>query len=139
MTIFYSDISGSLKTTLPPTTQLSSKSKLCYDQWSFSQSVLVSSPQLGPKTRFLLLLVVALLMWGTHSGERMGLLFAIAAGPCQRSHSWVLVPCDSGPYFTVSDSRLPQPGGPFPHIYILQEQVVSVITPGTEFTFHCLL
>jgi hypothetical protein len=33
-----------------------SNSKLCYDQWLVGQSVLVSSPHLGPKTRFLLLL-----------------------------------------------------------------------------------
>jgi hypothetical protein len=34
---------------------LESKSKLCYDRRSVTQSVLVSSPELGPKTRFLLL------------------------------------------------------------------------------------
>jgi hypothetical protein len=34
----------------------------------------------------------------------------------------VRVPRDSWPYFTVSDSRLPQPGGPGLHIYIPQEQ-----------------
>jgi hypothetical protein len=39
--------------------------------------------------------------------ERTGLSFAIATGPRQRSHSRVRVPCDSRPYFTVSDSRLP--------------------------------
>jgi hypothetical protein len=37
----------------------------------------------------------------------MGLSFTISAGPCQRSHSLVRFPCDSRPYFTVSDSRLP--------------------------------
>jgi hypothetical protein len=31
----------------------------------------------------------------------------IAAGPRQRGQSWVRVPLDSWPYFTVSDSRLP--------------------------------
>jgi hypothetical protein len=36
----------------------------------------------------------------------MGLSFAIAAGPCQCIHSRILVPWDSRPYFTVSDSRL---------------------------------
>jgi hypothetical protein len=46
-------------------------------------------------------------MWGVLSDERMGLSFAIAAGPRQRSHSRVRVPWDSRPYFTVSDSRLP--------------------------------
>jgi hypothetical protein len=32
-----------------------SKSKLCYDRRSVAQSVLPSSPHLGPKTKFLLL------------------------------------------------------------------------------------
>jgi hypothetical protein len=41
-----------------------------------------------------------------------------AAGPPQRSHSWVWVPRVSWPYFTVSDSRLPQPGEPCLRIYI---------------------
>jgi hypothetical protein len=50
-------------------------------------------------------------------------LFAIRAsrckkgGPRQRSHSRVRVPrVNLLPYFTVSDSRLPQPGGPGPRI-----------------------
>jgi hypothetical protein len=46
------------------------------------------------------------LMWGALSDERTGLSFTIAAGPRQRSPSRVLVPWDSRPYFTVSDSRL---------------------------------
>jgi hypothetical protein len=37
----------------------------------------------------------------------MGLSFAIAAGPCLRIHSWVQVPWDSQPYFSVSDFILP--------------------------------
>jgi hypothetical protein len=38
--------------------------------------------------------------------------FTIAAGPRPRSHSQVRVSWDSWPYFTVSDSRLLQTGGP---------------------------
>jgi hypothetical protein len=53
------------------------------------------------------LTVASLLMWGTLSDERTGLPFTIAAGPRQRSRSWVRVPLDSRPYFTLSDSRLP--------------------------------
>jgi hypothetical protein len=34
---------------------LESKSKLCYDRRSVTQSVSVSNPHLGPKTRFILL------------------------------------------------------------------------------------
>jgi hypothetical protein len=51
--------------------------------------------------------VAGLLMGGDVSGERTGLSFIIATGPRQRSHSWVRVPWDSRPYFTVSDLRLP--------------------------------
>jgi hypothetical protein len=70
-------------------------------------------------------------MWGALSDERMDLLFTIAAGPRQRSHSRVQVQGESWPYFTVSDLRLPQPGGPGPHIYFPQEQGSPVIHPGT--------
>jgi hypothetical protein len=38
----------------------------------------------------------------------MGVSFTTAAGPCQRSQSWILIRLDSWPYFTVSDSKLPQ-------------------------------
>jgi hypothetical protein len=70
-------------------------------------------------------------MWGALSDERTGLPFTVAAGPRQRSNSWVRVPRDSLPYFTVSDSRLPQPGGSGPRNYIAQEQGGPVIPPGT--------
>jgi hypothetical protein len=68
-----------------------------------------------------------------------GSTFTIAAGPRQRCHSRVRVPRDSWPYFTVSDSRLPQPGRPSPLIYISQEQGGPVIPPGTGFPFHRFL
>jgi hypothetical protein len=42
-------------------------------------------------------------------------------------------------YFTVSDSRLPQPGGPSPCIYIPQEQGGPVIPPGIGVPFRRLL
>jgi hypothetical protein len=63
----------------------------------------------------------------------MGLSFTIAVGPRQRHHSHVTVPRDSWPHFTVSDSRLPQRGGPRSRIYIPQEQGGPVISPGTGF------
>jgi hypothetical protein len=69
----------------------------------------------------------------------MGLPFTIRVGPRQRSHSWVRVPRDSWPYFTVSDSILPKPGGPNPCIYIPQGQGGPVISPGTGFPFRRLL
>jgi hypothetical protein len=65
----------------------------------------------------------------------MGVSFTIAAGPRQRSHSPVRVQRDSGPYFTASDSRLPQPGGPGPRIYIHQQQGDPLIPTGNGFLF----
>jgi hypothetical protein len=50
------------------------------------------------------------------------LSFTIGAGPRQRGHSHVRVQLESLPYFTVSDSRRPQPGRPGPRIYIPQER-----------------
>jgi hypothetical protein len=47
--------------------------------------------------------------------------FTVAAESRQRSHSQVQVLRDSWPHFSVSDSRLPQPGGPGPRIYITRE------------------
>jgi hypothetical protein len=114
------------------------KSKFCYDRRSVGQSVFVSSTHRGLTTRFLLLTVAGLLMWGALSDERTGLQFT-TADPRQRSHSWVRVPRDSWPYFTVSNSRLPQPGGPGPLIYIPQEEGGPVILPGTGFPFLRLL
>jgi hypothetical protein len=69
------------------------------------------------------------------SGERMGLLLTISAGTLRRSHSRVPATQDSWPYFTVSYSRLPQPGGPGPRIYIPLGQGGSVIPLGTWFLF----
>jgi hypothetical protein len=39
--------------------------------------------------------VAGFLMWGALPYERTGLQFTFAAGPRQRSHSWVRVPRDS--------------------------------------------
>jgi hypothetical protein len=50
----------------------------------------------------------------------MDLSFTIAASPRQRNHSQVRVPLESWPHFSVSDSRLPQPGGPGLRIYTPQ-------------------
>jgi hypothetical protein len=65
----------------------------------------------------------------------MGLSFTIAVGPRQRSHSQVGLLRDSWPQFTVLDSRLPQPEGPGPHIYIPRDR----LAPGTGFHFRRLL
>jgi hypothetical protein len=61
-----------------------------------------------------------------HSDERMGVSFTIAAGPRQRSHSQICVPQDSWPYFTVSDSKLPQLAGPRHRIYIPRNRMARL-------------
>jgi hypothetical protein len=75
----------------------------------------------------------------TSSDEWMGLSFTIASGSRQRSHSRVRVLRDSWTHFSVSDSRLPQPGGPGTRIYIPQDQGGPVIPPGTGYPFSRLL
>jgi hypothetical protein len=77
-------------------------------------------------------------MWGALSDERAGLSFTAAAGPRQRSYSGVRDPRGSWPYFTVPNSRLPQPGGPGLRLYIHQEQGSRVIPPGAGFPFRRL-
>jgi hypothetical protein len=78
-------------------------------------------------------------MWVALSNERTDLSFTVAAGHRQRSHSRVRVPRDAWPYFTLSDSRLPQPGGPGPRIYRPQEQGNPFIPSGTGFPFRRLI
>jgi hypothetical protein len=68
------------------------------------------------------------LMWGALSDERMDLLFKIATGPRQRSHSRVRVPRDSWPYFTVSNSRLSSLEGQFP-VFISPRNRVAQLYP----------
>jgi hypothetical protein len=80
-----------------------------------------------------------LLMCYALSDEGTGLPFTTAAGPLQRSRSWVRVPQGSWPHFTLSNSRLPQPGGTGPRIYIPREQGGPVIPPGTGFPFRRFL
>jgi hypothetical protein len=70
---------------------------------------------------------------------KRGRILTITADPGQRSHSRVRIPRDSRPYFSVSDSTLPQPGGPGPRIYIPQEQGGPVILSGTGFSFSRLV
>jgi hypothetical protein len=105
----------------PPLRWKRSKSKLCYDRRSVGQSALVSS------TKFLLLsdicgfVDVEHLLWQEDGFVIYNCCWSSPAqsfsGPSPRS-SW--------PYFTVSDSKLPQPGGPGLRIYIPQEQWARV-------------
>jgi hypothetical protein len=78
-------------------------------------------------------------MPGALSNERTGLSFTVAAVPCRCIHSWVPYSRDSWPYFTVSDSRFPQPGGQGSRIYVIQEQCGPVILPGNVLLFRRLL
>jgi hypothetical protein len=64
-------------------------------------------------------------------------LFTITDGPRQRNHSRVRVPRDPLLYFTVSDSRFPQPGGPGPSIYILPGTGWPSYTPIHSYESQC--
>jgi hypothetical protein len=106
-------------------------SNLCYNWWSVGQYILVSSPHLGPKTRFLSLsdscgfVDVGHPLW-----REEGLSFTIAAGPHQRSHSQVQVPQDSWPYFAVSDLWLCNLEGHIP-VFISPRNRVALLYPQT--------
>jgi hypothetical protein len=58
----------------------------------------------------------------------LSLTSEIAAAPRQGRHSWVWVPRDSWPYFTVSDSRLSQPGAQVP-VFISPRNRVAQLYP----------
>jgi hypothetical protein len=61
-------------------------------------------------------------------------LLALASAVILRSEC-----CGTHYHILLSDSRLPQPGGPGPRIYIPQEQGGPVIAPGTGFHFRRLI
>jgi hypothetical protein len=85
------------------------------------------APIWGPRSDFCYCQTVARsLVRGALSDEKTGLSFTTAAGPRQSSHSQVRVPRDSQPYFTVSDSRLPQSGRPVSRIYIPRNRVAQL-------------
>jgi hypothetical protein len=65
---------------------------------------------------------------------RLQLLLVLASAVILRSESR-----GTRAYFTLSDSRLSQPGGPGARIYIPQEQGGPVILPGTGIPFRRLL
>jgi hypothetical protein len=97
------------KSSISPMTGFSFQSYVMTDSQLASLSW-CQAPIWGPRPDFCYCQAVAgLLMWGTISDERMGLLFAISAGPCPcwHSHSQVKVPWDSWLHFTASDLRLP--------------------------------
>jgi hypothetical protein len=90
------------------------KLKLIYDRQSVCQSVLVSGTHLGLTTNFPFSLkfpldssrfvILQCPLWR----EDWSVIYCtIASGPCQSSHSWVEVPQNSPPYFTVSSETPP--------------------------------
>jgi hypothetical protein len=89
-------------------TQSQSPLQLTVSQ-SVSQSVSLGvESHLGLMTRYLLLFdSYGLVFVGRSLWREDGSVFLYAADPCQRSLSQVPLPCDSHPYFTVSDLRLP--------------------------------
>jgi hypothetical protein len=107
-----------------------SKPKLCLDRRQVGQSVLVTITHLWRKTKFLLLSdKFRFVDVGALTDERTDVSLTAAAGHRQCSHFRVRVPHGSWPYFTATDSRLHQTGGPGSHIYIPPEQSVPVISP----------
>jgi hypothetical protein len=93
---------------------------------SFRAAVPRISLRRNPKT------VTVLFLWVVLSDDRTGLSFVYAAGPRQRSLSWVRVPWDSLPYFTVTDFRLtfsPPPTTP--------RVTVEIFGPAYTRVFYC--
>jgi hypothetical protein len=135
LAISYFHLACGLLTTLWSDDSLS-KSKFYYDWRSFGQSVMVSGTHLGPAAHFFLFLKSFLDSYGF---VHMGLPLwqedrsVVVAGSYQHNLSWVRVPWNSWPYFTVSVLILPQPGGPSSCIYFPQEQDSQIICPSVGF------
>jgi hypothetical protein len=64
-------------------------------------------------------------MWYPLWGDDWSVVYNCCC-PRQRSHSCGRVPRDSWPHFTVWDSRLTQPGGSGPCIYIPRNMVAQL-------------
>jgi hypothetical protein len=110
-----------------------SKFKLYCDRRSVGQFVLVSGPLWGLWLDFnFLYLTMTFLHVGRRFWRQVGPVIRSAITYClesRRTHNHIL----------LSHLRLPQPGGPFPCIYIPQEQGGPVIPLGIGFTFRRLL
>jgi hypothetical protein len=117
------------------------KLKLNYDRRSVGQSISASGSTLYPMSRFLFFAWQLRVSWYWTPSLKRGwvcnlliqLLTVLATAitlvyKFRRTHDHIL----------LSHTRLPQPGGPGPRIYIPQEQVGQVILPGTGFPFHRL-
>jgi hypothetical protein len=94
-----------------------------YDRRSVGQSVLASKPFWGFWPDFLILSdTYGFVDMGRPLWREDGYVFYNCCCLRQRSHSQVRDPLGSWPPFTISELRLPQPGGPGPCIYIRQEE-----------------
>jgi hypothetical protein len=78
---------------------------------------------------FLLWVSYEFVTWSVLSDKRTDMSFKIASVLRQCSYSWVRLPHDSWPYFTVPDSRLPQPRGLSPpYLYPSRNRVTQLYT-----------
>jgi hypothetical protein len=114
------------------------KLKFIYDRQSVGESVLVSSSHLQPMTRFLLLSdicglhVEGLSLWREDGSViySYNLLSLFGPSPAELVTSYCLV----WDHILLSHTRLFQPGGPGPRIYIPQEQGGPVMPLGIWLT-----
>jgi hypothetical protein len=79
--------------------------------------------------------VAGLLMLGALSDERPGLSFTITAGPLQHNRSLVWVLRDSWPYFTVSDSGLPNLEGQVPEFISPRNSMAQLYPQALDYLF----
>jgi hypothetical protein len=98
--------------------------KIIYDRQSVGESVLVSGTHLDPATNFSFVLKFSLdscgfvILYRPLWREDVSVIYCtIASGPCQSSHSWVEVPQNSRPYFTVSFETPPTRRANSPYLY----------------------
>jgi hypothetical protein len=105
------------------------KSKLIYDRRSVGQSVLMSGSHLEPLTRFLFSVWWLRDSWcGAPSltiGRVCNLLVQLLLGLARAESLLGRSPTELNDNILLLHLRLPQPGGPGPHIYIPQEQGVQ--------------
>jgi hypothetical protein len=112
-----------------------------FHNWPFTanQFVMVTSPLELTISNFIFRPNICYSPYVTSSLTRLWVCRYKCCWSRQRSHSQIRVQRDSWQNFTVSDSRLTQPGGTGPRNVILQEQGGSLIPPGTGFPFRRLL
>jgi hypothetical protein len=125
---------------LQPESESESESELLYDcRFTANQFVLATRPLRLTTGDFFPTEHLRSSLCNIFSDEGLDLWFTVVAGFRQCSHSHVWVPRVSEPHWSVSASRLPQPGGSRHYIYIPHEQGGPVIPPGLGLPFRCLV